>query len=64
MPNLNVFHRSHYANDLAEQLLHPTPLFQNVRSGVFLSGIRRVETTTVLRQYLIPALEARGAIVV
>jgi len=64
MPNLDVFHRSQYANDLAEQLLHPTPLFQNVRSGVFLSGIRRVGKTTFLRQDLIPALAARGAIVV
>lgn len=60
----DIFHRAIYANQLAEQLLDPQPLLQNVRSGVFLSGIRRVGKTTFLRQDLIPALEARGAIVI
>jgi hypothetical protein len=64
MQSPDVFNRTQYATDMAEQLLHPTPLFQNVRSGVFLSGIRRVGKTTFLRQDLIPSLEARGAIVV
>ena len=61
---LDVFHRTAYAEALAGQLLNPQPLFQNVRSGVFLSGIRRVGKTTFLRQDLIPALEQRGAIVI
>jgi hypothetical protein len=60
----DVYHRTGYAQELAQQLLHPSPLFQNVRSGVFLSGIRRVGKTTFLRQDLIPALEERGAIVI
>jgi hypothetical protein len=64
MASPDVYHRTQYATDMAEQLLHPAPLFQNVRSGVFLSGIRRVGKTTFLRQDLIPTLEARGAIVV
>lgn len=59
-----LFHRTAYAQALAEQLLEPSPLFRNVRSGVFLSGIRRIGKTTFLRQDLIPALEARGALVV
>ncbi|ACB34627.1 conserved hypothetical protein [Leptothrix cholodnii SP-6] len=64
LSNDNVFHRPKYAEEMAEQLLHPTALQQSVRSGVFLSGIRRVGKTTFLRQDLIPALEARGAIVI
>ncbi len=59
-----IFHRSSYAEQMAEQLLMPAPLHTNVRSGVFLSGIRRVGKTTFLRQNLIPALEARGAVVI
>lgn len=65
MPNrAHVFHRTTYAEQMAEQLLHPGPLHTNVRSGVFLSGIRRVGKTTFLRQDLVPALESRGAVVV
>lgn len=59
-----VFHRKTYADQMAEQLLHPSPLHMNVRSGVFLSGIRRVGKTTFLRQDLVPALEAKGALVI
>lgn len=58
-----LFHRETYASQMAEQLLHPGPLDESTRSGVFLSGIRRVGKTTFLRQDLIPALEARGALV-
>ncbi len=60
----DVFHRTAYAEQLAEQLLNPPPLLAHMRSGVFLSGIRRVGKTTFLRQDLVPALEARGAIVI
>jgi hypothetical protein len=64
MANDDVFHRTAYAQDLAEQLLKPSPLQRNVRSGVFLSGIRRVGKTTFLRQDLVSALEAQGALVI
>ena len=58
-----MFHRPEYAQDMAKQLLHPTAFQTNVRSGVFLSGIRRIGKTTFLKQDLIPALEAEGALV-
>ena len=58
------FHRPQYAKDLAEQLLKPTALQLQVRSGVFLSGIRRIGKTTFLRQDLIPALESMQALVI
>ncbi len=65
MPNANgLFHRESYAGQMAEQLLNPGPLDESTRSGVFLSGIRRVGKTTFLRQDLIPALESRGALVI
>ena len=60
----DVFHRTAYAEQMAQQLLQPSPLQMNVRSGVLLSGIRRVGKTTFLRQDLVPSLEARGALVV
>jgi hypothetical protein len=60
----DVFHRHTYASQMAEQMLNPGPLDESTRSGVFLSGIRRVGKTTFLRQDLIPALEARSALVV
>lgn len=59
-----LFHRDTYASQMAEQLLKPGPLDESTRSGVFLSGIRRVGKTTFLRQDLIPALEARNALVI
>ncbi len=58
------YHREQYAADLAQQLLKPTALQVQVRSGVFLSGIRRIGKTTFLRQDLIPALETKGALVI
>lgn len=58
------YHREQYAADLAQQLLKPTALQVQVRSGVFLSGIRRIGKTTFLRQDLMPALEAKGALVI
>lgn len=59
-----LFHRPQYAADMARQLLQPTALQVQVRSGVFLSGIRRIGKTTFLRQDLIPALESMGALVI
>lgn len=65
MPDADgLFHRETYAAQMAEQLLNPGPLDESTRSGVFLSGIRRVGKTTFLRQDLIPALETRGALVI
>lgn len=58
------FHRAGYANDMAQQLLKPSALFSNVRSGVFLAGVRRIGKTTFLRQDLLPALEGMGALVI
>lgn len=59
-----IFHRKTYAEQMAQQLLQPSPLHMNVRSGVFLSGIRRVGKTTFLRRDLVPALEVLGALVI
>lgn len=59
-----VFHHPQYAADMAQQLLKPSALQMQVRSGVFLSGIRRIGKTTFLRQDLIPALESMGALVI
>ncbi len=59
-----VFHRPAYAAELSRQLIHPGVLEEGVRSGVFLSGIRRVGKTTFVRQDLIPALEEHGAAVI
>lgn len=64
MPTEPVFHRPKYAADMAQQLLSPSALQVQVRSGVFLSGIRRIGKTTFLRQDLIPALESMGALVI
>lgn len=49
---------------MAQQLLHPGPLDEAFRSGLFISGVRRTGKTTFLRHDLIPALEARGALVI
>ena len=59
-----VFHRPEYAAELSRQLIHPGVLEEGVRSGVFLSGIRRVGKTTFVRQDLIPALEKQGAVAI
>jgi hypothetical protein len=58
-----VFHRPGYAQALARQLLRPGPLDQGLRSGVFLSGIRRIGKTTFIRQDFVPALLDHGALV-
>lgn len=58
-----VFHRPDYARALARQLLQPSLLDQNLSSGVFLSGIRRIGKTTFIRQDFVPALLDDGALV-
>lgn len=49
---------------MAQQLLQPDTLSVGLRSGLFLSSLRRTGKTTFLRQDLIPALEVRGALVI
>ncbi|HSW18733.1 MAG TPA: AAA family ATPase [Ramlibacter sp.] len=58
------FKRTPLATQMAQQLLNPGVLDQGLRSGLFIAGQRRTGKTTFLRQDLIPALEAQGAIVV
>ena len=59
-----TFRRTALAAQMAQQLLRPSFLDTSLRSGLFLSGQRRVGKTTFLATDLIPALEALGAIVV
>ncbi len=61
---MDLFHRPDLASQMAKQLLRPGLLDQGLRSGLFLSGLRRTGKTTFLRQDLIPALESMGAIVI
>jgi hypothetical protein len=49
---------------MAVQLLQPGVLDQALRSGLFLSGVRRIGKTTFLKQDLILALETDGVIVI
>jgi len=61
---MDYFHRHALATQMADQLLKPGLLDQGLRSGLFLSGLRRTGKTTFLQQDLIPALEASGALVI
>jgi hypothetical protein len=59
-----VFRRAQLAAELASRLLRPGVLDEGLRSGLFLSGPRRIGKTTFLRSDLVPELEARGAVVI
>jgi len=59
-----TFRRIALAQEMAQQLLQPSFLDTSLRSGLFLSGQRRVGKTTFLATDLIPALENLGAIVI
>jgi hypothetical protein len=59
-----TFRRTGLAQEMAQQLLKPSFLDTSLRSGLFLSGQRRVGKTTFLATDLIPALENLGAIVI
>ena len=66
---VEVYHRQIIAQQMAQQLLKPRVLDLPLRSGLFLSGLRRTGKTTFLRQDLIPALESgdgtgRSAVVI
>ena len=59
-----TFRRTALAQEMAKQLLQPTFLDTSLRSGLFLSGQRRVGKTTFLATDLIPALQELGPIVI
>jgi hypothetical protein len=56
----SIYRRAKLAAAMAQQLLHPTVLDEGLRSGLFLSGLRRTGKTTFLVNDLIPALEEAG----
>jgi hypothetical protein len=60
----DIYHRPELAQQMAQQLLDPGVLDEGLRSGLFLSGLRRTGKTTFLLNDLIPALEAAGALVI
>lgn len=59
-----IFHRTALAEQMAQQLLNPGVLDEGLRSGLFISGVRRTGKTTFLLADLVPALEAAGALVI
>ena len=59
-----IYHRAALAAEMAEQLINPGALDEGLRSGLFVSGLRRTGKTTFLVADLIPALEDKGAIVI
>jgi len=60
----DIFHRTKLAEQMAAQLLRPGVLDEGLRSGLFISGVRRTGKTTFLQADLVPALEAAGALVI
>ena len=59
-----IFSRPALARQMAQQLINPGVLSEGLRSGLFISGLRRTGKTTYLRNDFIPALEELGAVVV
>jgi hypothetical protein len=60
----SIYRRPRLAASMAQQLLEPGVLDEGLRSGLFLSGLRRTGKTTFLINDLIPALEESGALVI
>ncbi len=60
----SLYLRPQLAAEMAKQLLHPGVLDEGLRSGLFLSGLRRTGKTTFVLNDLIPALEQDGALVI
>jgi AAA domain len=60
----SIYRRPELASQMATQLLNPGVLDEGLRSGLFLSGLRRTGKTTFLVNDLIPALEEAGALVI
>lgn len=63
-PSTDIFQRPELAQAMAQRLLQPGVLDEGLRSGLFISGLRRQGKTTFLLNDLIPALEQHGAIVI
>lgn len=61
---MSIYRRTELAQAMTKQLLHPGVLDEGLRSGLFLSGLRRIGKTTFLLNDLIPALEEAGALVI
>lgn len=59
-----LYSRSALSLEMARQLINPGVLDEGLRSGLFISGLRRTGKTTFLRADLIPALEEQGAVVI
>lgn len=59
-----IFQRPALADSITNQLINPCVLDEGLRSGLFMYGLRRTGKTTFLRNDLIPALEAAGALVI
>jgi hypothetical protein len=60
----SIYRRPALAAQMSKQLLNPGVLDEGLRSGLFLSGLRRTGKTTFLQNDLIPALEEAGALVI
>ncbi|MFN7642216.1 MAG: AAA family ATPase [Burkholderiales bacterium] len=60
----SIYRRPALAAQMSRQLLSPGVLDEGLRSGLFLSGLRRTGKTTFLVNDLIPALEEAGALVI
>jgi len=60
----DIYRRPELAAQMTRQLLRPGVLDEGLRSGLFLSGLRRTGKTTFLLNDLIPALEEAGALVI
>ena len=61
---VSIYRRPELAAQMVRPLLNPGVLDEGLRSGLFLSGLRRTGKTTFLLNDLIPALEEAGALVV
>ncbi len=61
---MDIYRRSDLAAQMGGQLLSPGVLDEGLRSGLFLSGLRRTGKTTFLLNDLIPVLEEGGALVI
>jgi hypothetical protein len=60
----SIYRRTKLAAEMTQRLLRPGVLDEGLRSGLFLSGLRRIGKTTFLINDLIPALEKAGAVVI